>query len=258
MRNADAGRRTRFRRPKVFGIWAAVAVVAIGILFLVAGVPNLSGSPRTAVTLEVPPTTVPPSTTTFPAVVGTVPTPVIPYPKSVLSPMPAHAGPYAAHVASIPSEPCATDQLQAYLTGNGYVTTSITQYVVTVLSSSPCWMEGYPTISFPDDLRVTASNGIQLMNQAAQSVSKVAVLPTEAASFLISFGIASGNAAICKQTYVMDMGLAGQATQVTVSVAPFAQEKVLAYYMLCGSSVSVSPFNQGNSSQLYTTSTWSR
>jgi hypothetical protein len=219
----------RVRLPDVAGSFSVdVAVQVIGILLCnPPSAADISPIVKGAVLAVSPEFTVP--TTTLPTVVIRYePGPVVP----------------------VPPTPCADGELRAADYSNGPFTTMGTkQDIITVTSSAPCRLDGYPTLQFgtaSNPIVVTVEHNGAVGHQA--SPRPVAVGTGTPASFLVQtvMGVAA-TTMHCTGTKVMSIGIPGTTPSLSVSLP--AGSFGPAWYP-CGV-VRVTPFEQGDTLDQY-------
>jgi hypothetical protein len=248
----------------VGGIWAAV--LAGGQNPQRVALTNSAGPASASSAISVPPPipgTIPPrppsnsSGTTVPAGAAAKPTtsttstppgpppptgwvPPPPPPPSQQNPVQATPG------VVIPSNPCTNSAISASITSFGpHLGMGLVQDVVTLSSAQPCYVNGYPTISFGSPtIKISVTDG---GSGQASTPAPVRVDQGSSASFVVQFtaGRASGQ---CPSTSVFAMGVPASTPTVLVSLAPMNGQQF--GFSICGK-VTVTPFEQGNSPDIY-------
>jgi hypothetical protein len=149
---------------------------------------------------------------------------------------------------SIPSVSCSSvgQALQASVTGFGpYVGMGLMQDIVSLRSSTPCYVSGYPTLSFtgPAVIPTTEHDGATL--GSPPEPQQVAVGTQYQASFLIQFSSIGSGSATCPIATSLSLGIPGSEVSIPVSLAQMAHAQ--SQWSPCGGIVGVSPFEQENS-----------
>lgn len=149
---------------------------------------------------------------------------------------------------SIPSVSCSTvgQALQASVTGFGpYVGMGLMQDIVSLRSSTPCFVSGYPTLTFtgPAVIPTTERDGATLGNPPKPQ--PVAVGTQYQASFLVQFRSGGSGSAACPIATSLSISIPGSEVSVPVSLAQMSHAQ--SQWSPCGGIVGVSPFEQENS-----------
>ena len=218
----------RVRLPDVAASFSVdVAVRVIGILFCnPPGAAYISPIVKGALLAVSPEFTVP--TTTLPTVVLQYkPGPVVP----------------------VPSAPCTEGELREAVASSGpYVTMGTAQDIITISSSVPCRLYGFPTLQFGSRLRpvaMTVQHNGAVGHQ--ESPRPVAVGTGTPASFLVQSAMGPVNPK-CDETNFLTVGVPGSTPSVPVSLAAIGGNQTGWY--VCGQ-VRVTPFEQGNTLDQY-------
>jgi hypothetical protein len=153
-------------------------------------------------------------------------------------------------VAPVPSTPCTDGELRAADYSNGPFTTMGTrQDIITVTSSVPCRLDGYPTLQFgtmSHPIVVAVEHNGAVGHQA--SPKPVAVGTGTPASFLVQtvMGVAAMTMH-CTGTKVMRVGIPGTTPSLSVSLPAGSFGPA---WHACGP-VRVTPFEQGDTLDQY-------
>ena len=149
----------------------------------------------------------------------------------------------------MPSTPCTDGELREAISSSGpYVGMSTQQDIITISSSVPCRLYGYPTLQFGSPLHPVAIT-VQ-HNDAAphqEPPRPVAVGTGTPASFLVETA-AGPIAPDCKGTTLLTIGVPGSAPSISVSLAAMRGNQT--GWDVCGP-VEVTPFEQGNTLDQY-------
>lgn len=229
-----------------------VAVLAAGVLAVAVGGPlaawALDGSPgpqfpppggtETLPLSQIPltstPTTAPPT--------GEPAPPVSSSQGSITIHYQTHEPPPAV---TVPSTPCTAADLTGSLESLGpYQGMGSGQYLISITSTEPCSVEGYPTLQFASSNGVipsTITDGGTVGN--ANPVSAVGVGPGLPASFLMQFSIGP---VVCTEAPTLSFGLPNSTAGIPVQL----NTQVAGFWPAC-SSIIVSPFEQGDSPDQY-------
>ena len=165
-----------------------------------------------------------------------------------LSPLPAgtsvvHHEP-APPVPFLPSNACSDSDLSGTVTGEGpYPGMGKVSYIITIASTVPCMLSGYPTLRFsgPDGtVATTVTKGAVVGNPDPPSV--VALGTGVPASFLWEFSDLNCTGVFTSLSFGIDGGPAA---------APIELTSAIATTWCAGSMSGVSPFEQGNSMDRY-------
>ena len=148
----------------------------------------------------------------------------------------------------VPSTPCTDGELRATDLGSGpYTSMDESQDIITISSSAPCRLYGYPTLEFGASSRplaVGVRHNAVVGHQA--SPRPVTVGTRTPASFLLQ--TAEGPIAKdCKGTGLLTIGVPGSAPSVSVSFSATSSRSV---WYVCGQ-VQVTPFEQGDTLDQY-------
>jgi hypothetical protein len=152
-------------------------------------------------------------------------------------------------VVPVPSTPCTEGELREAIASSGpYVTMGTVQGIITISSSVPCRLYGYPTVQFGSRLHPVA---ITVQHNGAvghqESARPVAVGTGTPASFLVQSAMGPVNPK-CVETNFLTIGVPGSTPSVPVSLAAMRGSQTGWY--LCGQ-VQVTPFEQGNTLDQY-------
>jgi hypothetical protein len=154
---------------------------------------------------------------------------------------------------SVPSVSCSavSHDLQAAVTGFGpYVGMHTMQDIVSLRSSTPCRLSGYPTLTFSGatTLRTTQQDGATL---GSPRMPAVVVVGTQyQASFLLQFSSSGSGSSSCPVATALSMSIPGSHVHIPISIAPMSRAQ--SRWSPCGHTVAVSPFEQGNGPGDYT------
>ena len=145
-------------------------------------------------------------------------------------------------VSDIPTTPCSISDLQAAVSGMGIPSMQDDQDIVTVSSSTSCFLSGYPDITL-------SSSGSPLAVQFEDDgvtgrfnpLGPVALGPGLSASFVMQYPDETPN---CPTATDMTFSIAGSADTVDVSFSPTMIQYQSGWY-ICGDG-NVSAFEQGS------------
>lgn len=145
-----------------------------------------------------------------------------------------------APAVPIPTTPCSENQLSAQITMEGpNVGMGAVEQVVTVRSSVPCFVEGYPAIAFAGmDAQIT--DGGATGNYPGPA--PVALGPGVAASFMFQ----AGDMFDCKSASAMYFGVPSGPPQTSI-----ASQNSESGWGVCRGGIEVTPFEQGDSVDNY-------
>ena len=148
----------------------------------------------------------------------------------------------------VPSAPCTDGELRATDLGSGpYTSMDESQDIITISSSAPCRLYGYPTLRLgasSHPLTVAVQHNGAVGHQA--SPRPVAVDTGTPASFLLQ--TAEGPIAKdCKEAESLSIGVPGSALSISVS---FSRTSSRSAWYVCGQ-VQVTPFEQGDTLDQY-------
>jgi hypothetical protein len=152
-------------------------------------------------------------------------------------------------VVPVPSTPCTEGELREAIASSGpYVTMGTVQDIITISSSVPCRLYGFPTLQFGSRLHPLAMT-VQHNGTAGhqESPRPVAVGTGTPASFLVQSAMGPVNPK-CVETNFLTIGVPGSTPSVPVSLAAMRGSQTGWY--LCGQ-VQVTPFEQGNTLDQY-------
>ena len=189
-----------------------------------------------------------PTTSTTPPASSNLPTPVGPS-AGVQAGTPTPISRPPAVSINIPSVPCSSvgHALQASVTGFGpYVGMGVMQDIVSLRSSTPCYVSGYPTLSFTGPtaaVPITEHDGATL--GSPPKPQQVAVGAQYQVSFLIQFASVGGSSTNCPVATSLTLRIPGSGIRIPVSLAQMAHAQ--SQWSPCGGVVEVSPFEQENS-----------
>lgn len=228
---------------------AAIAVMAVSLAACTSSAAPIKG--KTAAAESTLLTTIPPAggdstTTTLPS--ASTPPPVIQPGTTLARTVTIQYKP--PPVVPVPSTPCTDGELRVADFSNGPFTQMGTkQDIITVTSSAPCRLDGYPVLQFgtmSHPIVVAVERNGAVGHQA--SARPVAVGTGTPASFLIQtvMGVAAMTAH-CTGTKVMRVGIPGTIPILSVSLP--ARSFGPAWYP-CGR-VLVTPFEQGDTLDQY-------
>ena len=240
---------SRSRLLILFGSLGAVAAaVLVPTLAMASGSTAVkSGAPaqppQTPISVQVPPQSAWPKSTTA----TTVPSTGSPSPIASSSASPGIIGMQSdSHeptpVVSVPKTPCTDAELSAAMTSQGpWVDNASSQYIITISSGTLCELQGYPTLQFSNStgiIATTVQNGGTV--GSADPPSPVAVGPGVPASFLLQFG--SG----CPTASSLEFGLSSGPADIPVTL----DSALIPVWLACPTTL-VSPFEQGNDVNRY-------
>jgi len=165
------------------------------------------------------------------------------------APTTGETAPTTVPVASIPSTTCVAADLTASLqTGDSFPSMNYVQDVITLSSSVPCSIEGYPTMAFSNGtsaVTVSVTDG-GTSSSVPTSPAPVAVGPATSASFLVQFQ--PGPIPPCTSASTLDIGLPGVSPTVGVSIPDLTSGPA---WDICNARASITPFEQGSSLSQY-------
>jgi hypothetical protein len=142
---------------------------------------------------------------------------------------------------TIPATQCTNGDLSAGLSGPGpYQGMGQIQLIVTITSTVPCQLKGYPTLQF-DNATTSIQDGGTTGNADPPSV--VAAGPGIPVSFLMQF---SDRSSTCTDVSGLNFGLPSDPADIPVALDP----PYIASWTACASAL-VSPIEQGNSVDRY-------
>lgn len=180
------------------------------------------------------------ATTTLPsaAALSALPTTVTPATSLVHQPGPV--------VSSLPAGSCTSQSLTANLTSAGPTEAmGVAEWIITVTSSTPCTVNGYPTLAFSG---ATASNSVLDGgiggNPGPAPQSPVALGTSVPASFLVELSDYTPSPS-CSPANSLLLGVPGDAPSVVVT-----PDAAIGSWWSCPGT-KVSPFEQGNSISNY-------
>jgi hypothetical protein len=151
--------------------------------------------------------------------------------------IPERMPPNPPRVANIPPESCINHDLEATVMDTGIDSMQEDQDIVTVISSVPCRLDGYPNVALSNaQTKTTVIDGGEFGR--SKPPMPVAVGPGEPASFVIQ---EPQNVSGCPAAK-LDIGVPGAEPQVVVTVASVIGD---GSWPTC-ESLTVSAFEQGN------------
>jgi len=178
-----------------------------------------------------PGTTVPPPGPALPSVSGP-------------APMPAQITPTnPPSVVNVPGTPCTNTDLQASVSSFGLHAMGMNQDIVTVTSTTPCSLLGFPTVTFAANGAAIGSQPVVQGGTLGRSIETTVALdgPNEVGAFVLEYS--TDGVGQCHVADSMSIGVPGAAPGVSVSLAPMGGLQTA--WDLCGG-VKVSAFEQGN------------
>jgi hypothetical protein len=225
------------------------AIAAVAMTLILAGCTTSAqttspNKPTSTVLMTIPPLGGYSTTTTL-ASQSTTPPPTL---SSTMLQPPVTIQYEPGPVVPVPSVPCTDGELRATDFGSGpFTDMAESEDIITISSSVPCRLYGYPTVEF-GDLSHPLAVGVQRTGVVGHQASPrpVAVGTGTPASFLLQ--TAEGPIAPdCKETGLLSIGVSGSAPSVSVSL-PAASFRSAWY--VCGQ-VQVTPFEQGDTLDQY-------
>jgi hypothetical protein len=221
------------RKPRVlerYGFAIASGVVVVGLAFAIPI--STAGSSVTAV-----PTTIPIALEPVP-VGATPPADVVPGSET----NPTHVGPPAVTTATVA---CSPGEITATFNGPGpyNYAPGYGQFIVDLTSTAPCYLSGYPTLSVSTASAVGGQSSLGSTDGGYQGtnggISDVTLAQDSPASFLIQFQTSPD----CAGSSDFSFQLADSSDSIPINMKDVG-------IPVC-SSVIVSPFTQGSTSDRY-------
>ncbi len=242
---------------KLRGFLAVVLVIVVGGALATV---SLSSSTKAVATSQVASSVVPgtvpskssgtsqgPTASTTPPAPSSLP--ALPGPSAGVqagTPTPISRPPAVS--VSIPSVSCSTvgQTLQASVTGFGpYVGMGLMQDIVSLRSSIPCYVSGYPTLTFTGPAVIPTTEGDGATLGSPPKPQPVAVGTQYQASFLVQFRSGGSGSASCPIATSLSLSIPGSEVSIPVSLAQMSHAQ--SQWSPCGGIVGVSPFEQENS-----------